>query len=251
MPTAIPPHPVRTLSCRVAEVATATHDTRILWLAIEAGGPLAYSAGQYVELAFPGQPGRDYSMASRPDQALLEFHVREEPRGTVSRYVVGRLAPGAAVEARGPHGDAWLREDHARPMLCVAGGSGLAPIKAIVETALHRGMTQDIHLYFGVRAERDVYLEDQLAALAAGHPNLHPNVVLSEPDRPSPRRTGLLGDAVLADFARFGGWKAYLAGPPAMVDGLGAHLLARGLGPRDLHADPFVTIAEKAARQIG
>ncbi len=110
-------------------------------------------------------------------------------------------------------------------------------------------MRQAIHLYFGVREERDIYLEGHFRRLCEGHRNLRYVPVLSDPGSPTPRRTGLVPDVVAADIGDFTGFKAYLAGPPVMVEAAVDMLLRRGLPRADIHADPFYTEAEKAARQ--
>ena len=246
-------YPVRHLTCRVAELADATHDIKRLRLAIERGGPFAFAAGQYAALGFPGQAPRDYSMASRPDEPRLEFHIRRTAGGAASQYVADRLRLGDPVTVEGPYGSCWLREQHRGPILAIAGGSGLAPIKSIVETALVRGMTQPILLYFGARAERDLYLVAHFQDLAARHPNLRFVPVLSDPvlSDPGPGesgwRRGFLHDAVAADFATLAGAKAYLAGPPIMVEATVAILASRGVAPQDIHADAFYSEAEKQA----
>ncbi len=242
-------HPLRTLSCRVVGLADATHDTRIVSLETVDGARFGFSAGQYAVVGFAGLPGRDYSMANRPGETPLEFHIRRMGGTGASVHATRDLAPGDAVTIEGPYGDGWLRTDHAGPILAVAGGSGLAPMKAIVETALAAGMGQDIHLYFGVREERDVYLDRHFEALAAGHANFRFVAVLSDEPGAAERRRGQVGDAVLADIADLAGFKAYLAGPPAMVDATVEALAAHGLPRADIHADPFVTDAEKRARQ--
>ena len=244
-------HASRRLDCRVAGIDRATHDIRILSLDIESGGPFDFTAGQYAALAFEGLPARDFSMASPPGAARLEFHVRLVSGGQVTRHVMNRLRIGDRVSVNGPMGTAHYRKSHRGPILLVAGGSGLAPIKSIAESALAGGAGQDMFLYFGARAERDVYLEDRFSALAAHHPNLRNVTVLSEPAAPTPRRTGWLADALAADFDDLDGFKAYLAGPPAMVESCTDRLLALGLARRDCHADAFYTEAEKASGKTG
>jgi len=98
-----------------------------------------------------------------------------------------------------------------------------------------------------VRDERDLYLEDHFKKIAARHKNLSFVPVLSEPGRPTKRRTGFLADAVRRDFTSLDGAKAYLAGPPIMVESAVAALEALGLRRQDCHADAFYTEAEKAA----
>lgn len=242
-------HPSRVLRCRVLALEDLTHDIKGVRLAVEAGGPFSFSAGQYarVELA-PSVQARNYSMANRPESAELEFHVRRVPHGQASGYVFERLRPGDAIRVSGPLGTAYLRDAHAGPILAVAGGSGMAPIKSILETALAADPTRAIHLYFGVRAERDVYLEPQLAELARRHSGFRYQIVLSEPDGASTRRTGMVADAFASDFDSFAGFKAYLAGPPPMVEAAEQRLLERGMATRDIHADAFYSQAEDTSR---
>lgn len=244
-------HPLRRLSCRVAALDSVTHDIKRVRLEVISGGPFRFSAGQYARVSFRGQPPRDYSMANMPTEALLEFHIRHLAGGLSSRYVAERLALGDEVTVEGPFGTCYWRPRHIGPILAIAGGSGLAPIKSIVETALLHGITQPIRLYFGVRDERDLYLEDHFAQLAARHPHLGFIPVLSQPSRPTRRRTGLVHEAVRADHASFAGWKAYLAGPPALVEAASAMLAECHMAPEDIHADAFYTEAEKAALPLG
>ncbi len=237
------------LACRVVSLEDATHDVRVVHLEVAGGGHLDFAAGQYAKVSFGQLPPRDYSMANRPDEACLEFHIRRMGDDGASDYATRVLALDDPVVVEAPYGDAWLREDHKGPILAVAGGSGLAPIKSIVETALARGMTQAIHLYFGVRGERDLYLEDRFRALARRHGNLNFVLVLSDPRGPGDRRSGLMRDVLAADFRDLAGFKAYLAGPPVMVEAAVGLLARRGLHAGDIHADPFYSEAEQAVRK--
>src|SRR6185503_6670496 len=132
---------------------------------------------------------------------------------------------------------------HRGPIIAVAGGSGMAPIKSIVERALAKQLPQHIYLYFGVRTERDLYLEGHFKELAARHPTLHFMPVLSESDGLE-RRCGLVHEAVAQDFDEFDGCKAYLAGPPVMVEAATRLFEQRGMRRIDIHADAFYTAAE-------
>lgn len=241
-------HPTRHLTCRVASLDDMTHDIKRIRLDILSGGPFSFSAGQYCSLTFSDQDARDYSMGNTPDDAALEFHVRHVPGGSASAYVAQSLAVGEEVRVNGPFGTSWLREAHRGPIVALAGGSGLAPIKSMVEHALNLGMAQDIHLYFGVRAERDLYLEGHFDALHNAHSNLKFVPVLSDAGlEATGRRTGFVHEAVAADFADLDGCKAYLAGPPPMVEAATLMLLDRGARREDIHADAFYTEADKAS----
>lgn len=244
-------HPRRILRCAVASIDDATHDIKRVRLTVEGGGPFTFSAGQYASVKFEGASARDYSMANRPDDKTIEFHIRRTPGGGTSEYVATKLKVGDKVRVEGPIGTSYLRESHRGPIVCIAGGSGLAPIKAIVEQALHKKMPQHIYLYFGVRDERDLYLEDHFKALAAANPRLHFIPVLSEPSGPTSRRTGFVNEVAARDFDDLDGCKAYLAGPPVMVEAATRLLEARGVRRIDIHADAFYTAAEMEATKAG
>ena len=240
-------HPICRLVCTVTDVTAATHDTTIVRAAIERGGPFTFSAGQYLNVTFAGQPAREYSLANRPNDAPLEFHIRHVPGGAASGYVAGRLQVGESFAAEGPYGTSYLRELHNGPIIAIAGGSGLSPVLSIVRAALAKGMAQPIHLFFGVRDEHDVYCEAVLGALAAAHDNFDFEIVLSEPTAATKRPTGFVHERVARRFADFDGCKAYLAGPPPMVEAATELLADRAMGRRDIHADAFYTEADKAA----
>ena len=124
-------------------------------------------------------------------------------------------------------------------MLLVAVGTGLAPVLSIVRSALAAGMTQPIHLYFGVRTPTDIYGLEWLAALQARLPNLHLHVVVSTGNDNPQWRSGLVTDAFDRDWPSLQGWRAYLCGAPPMVEA--ASMLARkkGVLPEHVYADAF------------
>jgi CDP-4-dehydro-6-deoxyglucose reductase/ferredoxin-NAD(P)+ reductase (naphthalene dioxygenase ferredoxin-specific) len=238
------------LTCRVVEIADPRHDLRIVGLDVVDGGPFAFRPGQYASVTFGELPPRDYSMANRSEEARLEFHIGHDGGGDgVSGYVARQLRLGEEVRLEGPYGNAWLRREHRGPVLAIAGGSGLAPIKSIVETLLEAGARQDIHLYYSAGEAAELYLDDRFRALADAHANFRYVPVLSRAEPESGRRSGRIGDLLLSDFGEFTGIKAYLAGPPALVESLVELLAAAGLAEADIHADPFITEAEKVARQ--
>jgi ferredoxin-NAD(P)+ reductase (naphthalene dioxygenase ferredoxin-specific) len=239
-------HPRRILTTKVASIDDATHDIKRVRLEIVSGGPFDFSAGQFASVTFENCAPRDYSMANVPGDPVLELHVRRSAGATVSAYVAEKLKVGDPVRVEGPFGASHLRESHRGPIIAVAGGSGMAPIKSIVERALGLGMPQHIYFYFGVRAERDLYLHEHFAEMAKKHPTLHFIPVLSEGDGLN-RRCGLVHEAVAADFDEFDGCKAYLAGPPVMVEAATKLMERRGMRRIDIHADAFYTVAEMAS----
>jgi ferredoxin-NAD(P)+ reductase (naphthalene dioxygenase ferredoxin-specific) len=226
-----------------------THDIWRVRLALPSGRQFSFRAGQYARLSFGPFPPRDYSMANQPGSRQLEFHIRQMNDDGASAYVARLLRVSEPVRLEGPFGEAYLREDHSGPILAVAGGSGLAPIGSIVKTALAAGQDRAVHLYFGVREERDLYMEDRFQALAQAHANFSFVPVLSNPPHGGTRRQGTPDAAVAKDFRDLAGYRAYLAGPPALVEAAVERLLGLGLSEDDIHADPFYGDAEMAAHR--
>jgi naphthalene 1,2-dioxygenase ferredoxin reductase component len=219
---------------KVVAIEPVTHDIRRLRLRMEA--EFAYRAGQYARLRFHGHEPRDYSIASKPGDDHVEFHIRDIGTGA-SAHACRELKPGDPVYVQGPFGDAVLDDISTRPMLVIAGGSGLAPMGAIVETALEGHPDRVVQLYFGVRTERDLYGQERFTALTTRHPNFRFIPVLSTQDEPTTLRTGLVGDAVVEDHPDLSGFDAYLAGPPAMITHVRDLLFDHGLPSDRLFAD--------------
>ena len=232
-----------TVDCTVTHLEMLTHDIRLVRLVPQSGEVLDFQAGQYAALSFAGFEARDYSFAGRPGDLALEFHVRDMGSG-LSQHVVRHLKPGDAAELVGPLGTATLRFAPGRPILAVAGGSGLAPIKCIVETALERGQRAPVHLYFGARTARDLYLQDHFGRLARAHPNLRFVPVVLDPVDAEGRRQGQVDSAISQDFQILDGFHAYLAGPPSLVEAAVALLRGRGMADMDIHADAFYTMTD-------
>jgi len=231
---------VREIQCEVEAFDSLTHDTRLMRLAIFEGAPLKFKAGQYAKVVYPNEIEKYYSIASLPGDRGIEFHIRRSGDGeSSSHYVLDQLSIGDPVTVTAPMGDSYFRADHDGPILCVAGGSGMAPIRCIAETAISEGDGRQVHLYFGVRDERDIYFEERFTSLAREHKYFHFTPVLSEPSAETERRTGLVHEAVGADLEAFEGWKAYLCGPPVMVESVAALLKERGVADCDIYADAY------------
>lgn len=248
-------HPLKKLGGEVVAVDKVTHD--IAAVRIKLAEPLAYTAGQFASVGFPGYPVRDYSFASPPgDDGEVEFHVRRMGPDGVSAFVFDKLAAGEPVGLQGPLGFAFLREKETGPIFAVAGGSGLAPIRAILQAATDGSPEErPIKLWFGARAERDVYLEDELQAFAA-RKGFDLEIVLSDPDGETDRRVGFVTDALEADLKALGsdaldGARAYLAGPPVMVEAAEKIFRRAGLDAGRIHADAFYTESDRAERTGG
>lgn len=233
---------VRTLPCRLARKEQLAHDVMALYLKLPASERLRFRAGQYVDILLRDGRRRAFSLANPPhDDAYLELHVRHVAGGEFSEYVFTHLRERAILRIRGPLGAFYLRNGSDRPIIFLAGGTGIAPIKGMIEHALAHGFTREMHLYFGARAKRDLYLDDLARRWAAQSSHLHYVPVLSEPQPENhwKGRTGLAHEAVLADFADLVGYEVYTSGPPAMVYAAREAFLAHGLDPAHLFSDAF------------
>jgi naphthalene 1,2-dioxygenase ferredoxin reductase component len=232
-------HPARIVKATVATIEDLTHD--IKRLVLRPAKPVEFSPGQYVQLQFTPEHARPYSMAGLCDDGLFEFHIRLIPDGRVTGYVANELKVGDAVKVSGPLGSAYLRRKHEGPMLCVAGGTGLAPILSILRGAIAQGMRNPMHLYVGVRSPRDLYGLPWLEPLKQAHPGLHVHVVVTSGGNPATHRCGLVTDAIEQDHGDLSGWRAYLCGSPPMVEAATVIARRRGIAPEHIHADAFYT----------
>lgn len=240
-PDEIVVHPARIIKATVESVDDLTHDIKRIRL--KPAKPLEFSPGQYAQLQFTPDHVRPFSMAGLAADGLLEFHVRLVPDGRVTGYIAKELRTGAAVRVSGPMGSAYLRRKHTGPMLCVAGGTGLAPILSILRGAMEVGMPNPVHLYFGARCERDVYGLDALMELRERHPSLSVHVIITSGSRSAGQRVGLVTDAIAQDWSDLTGWRAYLCGSPPMVEAATRLARDKGVAPEHIHADAFYTSA--------
>ncbi len=238
-PDEIVVHAARIVKATVAALEDLTHD--IKRVVLKPAKPIEFSPGQYVQLQFTPEHARPYSMAGLCDDGTFEFHVRLVADGRVTGYIAQQLKVGDAVKVSGPLGSAYLRRKHEAPMLCVAGGTGLAPILSILRGAIEGGMRNPIHLYFGVRSPRDVYGLEPLKALQQAHPELKVHVVVGSGGDAATQRCGLVTQAIEQDLGDLDGWRAYLCGSPPMVEAATLVAQSKGIAPEHVYADAFYT----------
>lgn len=232
----------RTMPARVEKKIKLSHDVMALYLKLPSQERLQFMAGQYIEFLLKDGKRRAFSLANAPhDDTLLELHLRLVAGGEFTQYVFNELHEKAILRFEGPFGSFYLREDSAKPMIFVAGGTGFAPIKAITEHAIRQQCTRPITIYWGVRALRDLYLPQLPQQWQQAHPHIRYVPVLSEP-QPEDRwqgRTGLVHVAVLEDHATLDDYQVYCCGAPQMVDIAHLAFQARGLPPEEFFSDAF------------
>src|SRR6202162_2453272 len=234
---------IRKLPCRIETIDKAAPDVAIVRLKLPANERLQYLAGQYIDLLLKDGRRRSFSIATAPeDDALLELHVRHVPGGAFSGQLFTEFRGREIMRFEGPYGMFHLRENSDKPIIFVAGGTGFAPIKAVIEHALHHGVERPMVLYWGVRSLRDLYLPKLAGAWQEQRKGFSFIPVLSDPlpeDR-WPGRTGLVHKAVMADFTDLSGYQVYACGGPAMIDAAKQDFTTeRGLPAEEFFADSF------------
>jgi CDP-4-dehydro-6-deoxyglucose reductase len=235
--------PIKVLPCRVQQMERRAPDVMVLRLKLPASERLQFLAGQYIDLLLKDGRRRSYSLANPPhDDALLELHIRKVERGDFSSHVFGGMKEKDILRLEGPLGSFFLREDSDKPCIFVAGGTGFAPIKGILEHAFRSEARRQMVLYWGVRSLSDLYMPELPSRWQQEHDNFTFIPVLSEP-KPEDNwqaRTGRVHEAVLTDFDDFSGYQVYASGAPAMVDAAHKAFTARGLPEDEFYSDAFV-----------
>lgn len=233
---------VKTLPCRVEQRELLAPDLMRLFLKLPNTERLQFLAGHYVDILLADGRRRSFSLANPPHaDELLELHIRYAPGGFFTDYVFNRMKDKALLRFQGPLGTFFLREDSPRPILLIGGGSGFAPLKAMLEHAFHIGLDRPLRLYWGARAKLDLYLDALPRRWVEEHPNFRYTPVLSEP-RPEDQwsgRTGWVHEAVAADYPDLSGYDVYMSGPPPMIAAAKPAFAAQGLPAEQLFYDSF------------
>ena len=234
---------IKRLPCRVESIDKVAPDVAIVRLKLPTSERLQYLAGQYIDFVLKDGHRRSFSLATPPHaDELLELHIRHTPGGLFTDPLFTTWKGREILRFEGPLGAFYLREDSDKPVIFVAGGTGFAPIKAIVEHMLHHRIPREIVLYWGARAKRDLYLPDLPGKWQTANPNFTFIPVLSDPapDDAWPGRTGLVHQAVLDDFKDLSGYQVYACGAPAMIDAARRDFTTlRELPPEEFFADSF------------
>lgn len=246
--------PVVKMPTRVSKLQRAAPDVMVLRLQLPASNSFGFRAGQYIEFVLKDGQRRSYSMANAPHAVKeagplgMELHIRHMPGGLFTDQVFGTLKDKDILRVEGPFGTFFLREDSQRPIVLLASGTGLAPVKAMIEDMRHKGLSRPVALYWGCRSQADLYLHDWAMQQAAELPWLQYVPVLSEarPEDGWTGRTGLVHQAVLADLPDLSGHEVYACGAPIMVASARTDFCAlAGLPPEHFYADAFTSMADK------
>jgi CDP-4-dehydro-6-deoxyglucose reductase len=242
---------IKRLPARIERAVPLAHDVMGLYLRLPAAESFVFQPGQYIDVMLPGARRRSFSIASPPhDSRLLELHVRRVEGGEFSAPLFDVERRGTLLTIEGPLGQFVYREGDAS-MLLVGGGTGLAPLLSMVRHVIENGIERNLRLYWGVRAERDLYahaaLEDLASRAGAGRMRYVP--VLSEAALEWRGRRGLVHEAALADIDRLEEYEVYAAGPPAMIEAVRRDFGRRGAAPDRVYFDSFDYAPDTLDRQ--
>ncbi len=243
---------IKTLPCRVIRMEKLAHDVMALYLKLPQNERLQFLAGQYVDVLLRDGRRRSFSLANAPhDDEALQLHIRYLSGGHFSEHVFTRMKEKDLLRFQGPLGTFFLREESADggtdspaigcPVVLMAGGTGFAPIKGILEHAFYVGVQRPLHLYWGARARRDLYMHALVQSWVEAHPNFRYTPVLSEPgpDDCWNGRCGWVHEAVAQDYPDLRGHEIYAGGPPAMIEAGKQAFAACGLPAECLFYDSF------------
>jgi CDP-4-dehydro-6-deoxyglucose reductase len=240
---------VKILPCRVQKMERVTEDVIILGLKLPANERLQFLAGQYLEFLLKDGTRRSFSMGNAPhDDELLQLHVRHVAGGQFTDHVFGKMKERDILRFEGPQGTFFLREDSTKPIVFVASGTGFAPIKSIIEHAIHKGIARPMTLYWGGRRPKDLYMNALAEGWAAqGRITYVPVISDALPEDNWTGRTGFVHRAVMQDFPDLSAHQVYACGVPIMVDSARRDFIALCKLPEDeFYADSFTTQADLA-----
>lgn len=232
----------------VASLERLAEDVMRVLIDLPEGKAPDFEAGQYIDILLEDGQRRAFSFANAPHtREQIELHVRLIPGGRFTTHVFEGMKVGDTLNFEGPRGSFTLR-DSMHPILFIAGATGFAPIKSIVEDAFQRGMQRPMRLYWGVRQRKDLYMLALCEQWQKEHPNFSVVPVVSEPAEGDgwTGRTGLVHEAMLADFADLSGHEVYLCGSVKMVETAVPAFLAQGLGEDACFSDAFLMAAPQA-----
>jgi len=233
---------VRTMPCRVSRLEHLAPDVIRIFLKVPAAQRLQFLAGQYINILLKGHAPRAFSIANAPHaDEFIELHIRYVEGGYFTDQVFHMMHEKALLRFQGPLGTFFLREDTDRPAILVGGGTGFAPLKAMLEHAFEIGLRQPLHLFWGARARRDLYLDELPRQWARSYGNFRYTPVLSEPaaDDAWTGETGLVTDAVVKQYPHLAAYDIYASGPPVMVQSGHRLFLDHGLDESRFFSDAF------------
>ena len=241
--------PAKTLPARVEKLTRAAPDVMLLELKLPGNERLQFRAGQYIDILLKDGRRRAFSLANAPhDDARLQLHVRHVPGGVFTDHVFAGMKEREVLRFNGPHGSFFVREESDKsdkPLLLIAGGTGMAPIKAIVDHLVAERCTRPIAVYWGGRTRADLYLPEIGERWSAAGVRFVPVLSAALPEDRWEGRQGLVHEAAMSDFSDLSGYQVYACGAPAMVAAARRDFVGLcGLPDGEFFADAFTSAAD-------
>ncbi|MBR0754347.1 CDP-6-deoxy-delta-3,4-glucoseen reductase [Bradyrhizobium jicamae] len=238
----------RVVPGRVSKLDRVASDVMVMHVRVPMNENLLFLAGQNVDFLLDGGQRRTYSIANVPKPegvTELEFHLRHMANGFFTDRVFSSMKVRELVKIEAPLGTFFIREDSEKPMIFIAGGTGFAPIKSMLQHAFDRAFhkRRAIHFYWGARTREGLYMLDQVNRWGGQYENFTFTPVLSDPTTACDwnGRTGLVHEAVLEDRPNLSNYQVYVSGAPGMVEAVRRDLVSqRGLDEKELFADAFL-----------
>ncbi|OWT80367.1 MULTISPECIES: 2Fe-2S iron-sulfur cluster-binding protein [unclassified Achromobacter] len=230
------------MEATVETVSALAPDVTLLRLRLPAmpdGEGIVYAPGQYLNIQLEDGSHRCFSMANAPDGQSVDLHIKRILGGRFTDRMLGSLKPGAAMRVELPHGTFHYRAQDYQPMIFAATGTGIAPIRAILESLLDNDDLPPSRLYWGVRSQQDLYQTEELAQWSQRLYEFEFVPVLSRPDPGWKGRTGYVQDAVLVDRPDLAEHSVYLCGSPFMVHDAKARFTQAGADATQIYSDSF------------
>jgi phenol/toluene 2-monooxygenase (NADH) P5/A5 len=245
--------PVRDFTGTVTRIVSLTPTIKAVFLKLDK--PIEFQAGQYVQLRIPGlDQGRAFSIANSPGEVErsgeIELNVRIVAGGAGTGYIHERLATGDRLQLSGPYGRFFVRRSARRPLVFMAGGSGLSSPRSMIVDLLEGGFSLPITLVYGQRCGDELYYDAEFRALAATHPNFSYLPTLSNEDADSgwQGERGFVHDTARRHLeTRLPECQAYLCGPPPMIEACISTLMQARLFERDIFTEKFLSAADAQA----
>ncbi|WP_151669750.1 NADH:ubiquinone reductase (Na(+)-transporting) subunit F [Nitrincola schmidtii] len=232
-------------------ISTVDLSPTIKGITLKLDNPITFQAGQYINLEIPGVQGsRAFSIANSPsDPSIVELHVRLVPGGAATTWLHETLKEGDELSLSGPYGQFFVRKSDVKDVIFIAGGSGLSSPQSMILDLLEQGDTRQIYLFQGARNVAELYNRVLLTELAEKHSNFHYIPALNAPTAEDQWQgfTGYVHEAAIDHFdGKFTGHKAYLCGPPPMIDSAISALMQGRVFEADIHMEKFLTAADGA-----
>lgn len=234
--------------CKVVELNKLCHD--VMQMIIKLPGSIApsFKAGQYLDFIVPDGSRRSFSIANAPRKDNhIELHIRHVAGGEYTAYIFNDMQIGEVLRIELALGSFYLREKSDRPIIMMGGGTGFAPLKGMIEEAIKQNVCRPIHLFWGVRTERDLYLSHLPEQWLAQLPGFRYTAVLSNPEANTELNsatvwqgaTGFVHHNVLAVYPDLGMVDLYMSGPPVMIESARAAFIEAGLPQQHMYSDAF------------